>query len=253
MAAMAAGVPVAEPLVEHDPTWLGAPFIVMPRVEGHIVGELALADPWLRSLDEPARARVHQTFVATLAAIHRSPVEEAPAVPRRDDDAELDHWERYLDWSSDGAAVPVLTDALRWCRTHHPGRASGAVLLWGDVRLENVVLDDDGEVRAVLDWDMASVGSPEHDLAWLTSLETTAAHLVGKRLRGFPDREGTIAAYELASGRTIADLDWYETFAMLRSTAIMTRIGRLQEAAGTPPMLPVDDNPILDLLAARIA
>jgi len=46
---------------------------------------------------------------------------------------------------------------------------------------------------------------------------------------------------------------WYEVLATLRSTAIMTRIGYLHRDAGLPSPLPIDDNPLLDLLAARIA
>ena len=49
-AAAAVGVPVADPVVETDTRWLGAPFMVMPRVEGHIVGALAHRDPWLGEL-----------------------------------------------------------------------------------------------------------------------------------------------------------------------------------------------------------
>ncbi len=46
---------------------------------------------------------------------------------------------------------------------------------------------------------------------------------------------------------------WYEILAMIRSTAILARIGYLHEAAGQPNPMPLEDNPLLDLLAARIA
>jgi hypothetical protein len=39
----------------------------------------------------------------------------------------------------------------------------------------------------------------------------------------------------------------------VRSTSIMTRIGYLHRDAGLPSPLPIDDNPLLDLLAARLA
>ena len=64
MAAAAVGVPVADPLVETDPRWLGAPFMVMPRVDGHIVGALAHRDPWLASLAPAERSRVYDHFLA---------------------------------------------------------------------------------------------------------------------------------------------------------------------------------------------
>ena len=107
--------------------------------------------------------------------------------------------------------------------------------------------------RAVLDWDMTSIGAPEHDVAWFTVLESTTRLLLGQHLAGFPDRDGAIAQYESLSGRTLRDMEWYETFALVRSTTIMSRIGYLHRGAGLPSPLPIDDNPLLDLLATRIA
>jgi aminoglycoside phosphotransferase (APT) family kinase protein len=253
VAAAAAGVPIATPELVTDPQWLGTPFVVMPRVRGHIIGEVAALDPWLLSLSEPQRAQVHEAFVGAVAATHRAERAAAVGVPERDNGAELDYWADYLEWSSSGSPVPALVEALEWCRAHRPPTESEPVLLWGDVRFGNVIFGDDLAPVAVLDWDMASIGAPEHDVAWFTTLESTIRSLLGRRLAGFPDRDGTIAQYESLSGRTLHDVDWYETLALIRSTAILTRIGYLHRDAGVPSPLPVDDNPLLDLLAARIA
>jgi aminoglycoside phosphotransferase (APT) family kinase protein len=170
--------------------------------------------------------------------------------------AELQHWDDYLHWSSGGEPLPVLVDALRWCREHVPpeppqSEEGGAVLCWGDVRLGNVVFGDDLRPRAVLDWDMAVIGAPEHDLAWFTELEATMTALTGRRVDGFPDRDATLARYAELTGRALRAFEWYETMALLRSTAILTRIGYLTIAAGGTPALPIADNPLLDLLRAR--
>lgn len=254
-----AGVPVATPfVVETDPTWLGHPFAVMPRVQGRIVGESPAHDRWLESL-EPARQRsLHTNFVDALARIHGADWQRGDAdelVPRRDLAAELDHWARYLDWSSDGEPLPALAEALAWCRVHAPDdddRDGRGALLWGDVRLGNIVFGDDLAVRAVLDWDMTSIGRPEHDVAWLTTLESTMNELTGRNVPGFLDRAGVIAHYQRTTGRTLRDFDWYETFALLRSTAIMVRIGLLRRRAGDPSRSLVEENPIVPLLMRRI-
>ena len=250
-AAAGAGVPVADPVFEPDPDWIGRPFVLMDKVDGHLAGSVTLVDPWLVSLDEPARGRVARGLLEVLARIHRAVPPGPGDVPHRDNGAELDHWDAYLDWSSGGTPVPTLVDALDWCRRHRPDDEPEPVLLWGDARLENVVVGDDLAVRAVLDWDMTTVGAPGHDLAGFTSLDASMEHLFGRRLPGWPDREETIAAYEEASGRTVGALDWYETLALVRSTALMTRLGYLRRDAGAPALLPLDDNPLLDLLRAR--
>ena len=252
MAAATVGVPVADPEIEVDAGWLGATFVIMPKVDGHVLGQLAHRDPWLRGLDPARRARVFDGLLATLAAIHRADPGLATAVPRRDNGAELDFWEEYLSWSTHGRPVPVLTRALTWCRSHRPSAEPSAALLWGDVRFENMVLDDEGQPLAVLDWDMTSVGAPEHDLAWFTSLEFTMQQMFGKQIDGFPDRNDTVARFEKLSGRPVLDLEWYETLAMIRSTAVMTRISVLRREAGEPLLLPIEENPILDLLTERL-
>jgi len=252
MAASEVGVPVADPGVETDTGWLGAEFMVMPRIDGHIIGGVVHRDPWLRGLDPSQRGGVFDSLLVALATIHRADPASAPSVPRRDNAAELDFWEEYLSWSTHGRPVPVLTRALQWCRAHRPADESAATLLWGDVRFENMILDDGGQPRAVLDWDMTSVGAPEHDLAWFTSLDFTMRALFGKRTEGFPDRRQTIERFGELSGRPVLDLEWYETLAMVRSTAIMTRISVLRGESGQPVMLPIEDNPILDLVTERL-
>ncbi len=252
-AAAGVGVTVADPVFEPDPQWIGTQFILMPRIDGHIIDGVAHADRWLRGQSELAQHRIYKNFLVALSTIHRSDRGLAADVPKRDNSAELDFWEEYLDWSSDGSPVKTLADGIRWCRSHRPDEEPPATLLWGDARFENVVFGDDLQPRAVLDWDMTSIGAAEHDLAWFTSLDTTMERLFGRRTPGFPSREETVVLFEELAGRPVVDLEWYETLAMIRSTAIMTRIGYLRQAAGEPPMLPIDDNPILDLVRERIA
>ncbi len=251
-AATAVGVPVADPVLETDLRWLGAPFIVMPLVEGHIIGPLAHRDDWLRGRSESERDRLYRNFVTTLATVHRAGVSTVTGVPRRNNPAELAFWEDYLLWSSGGHPVASLVDGLAWCARHLPTEEPPPALLWGDVRFENMIFGDDLAPRAVLDWDMTSIGAPEHDLAWFTSLDITMHRLFGERLAGFPDREETVRVFETASGREVGHLEWYETLAMVRSAAIMTRLGYLRSHAGLPVLLPIDDNPVLDLIEERI-
>jgi aminoglycoside phosphotransferase (APT) family kinase protein len=252
IAARAAGVPVADPVLETDPAWLGAPFLVMPRVDGHIVGAVAHLDPWLTGQSRFDQARLYRGFLAALSAIHRADVSGAARVPRRDNGDELDFWEDYLQWSSRGSPVATLVEALGWCRRNRPRTEPEPALLWGDARFENMVFSDDLRLLAVLDWDMSTVGAPEHDLAWFTSLDLTVQQLFGTRVDGFPPRDETISLFEEGEGRSAQDLEWYETLAMVRSAAVMTRIGYLCLEEGEPPMLPIDDNPILDILRGRL-
>lgn len=252
-----AGIPAPVPVrSETDDRWLGSPFLVMPAIDGHVPGEIAVFDDWL-SRDDPARnAAVHGTYVDLVADINRIVWKQggrADAPPHRDNLAELAHWRDYLAWYDEAEVpVPALVEALSWCEAHLPRTEPSPSLLWGDVRIGNTIFDDGGNLVAVLDWEMASIGAAEHDLAWTLSLQATQDEMIGRTVPGFLSHDEVVARYEARLGRAVQDLEWYEVFAMVRSTAIMTRISILNERLGKPSFLPIADNPILDLIIRRI-
>jgi aminoglycoside phosphotransferase (APT) family kinase protein len=175
-------------------------------------------------------------------------------VPVRGLDDELAYWTRYLNWYGDGEMLaPALSEALGWCIEHRPAGEPPPVFLWGDVRLGNIIFDEARRPVAVLDWEMTTIGAPEHDLAWQLTLEATQNELFGRSVPGFLDHDEACAHYEAQVGRALQDLEWFEVLAMVRSIAIMTRLAHLEEQNGRPPMLPLADNTLLDLLARRIA
>lgn len=255
--AAAHGIPAPTPAdYEADVRWLGAPFLVMPAIAGHVPGSMPIRDRWITESVEAA-TRVSTGLYELLARIHRVDWRAAGldvGFPRRGLDAELAYWGRYLDWFTDGRVpVPTLTDALAWCRAHRPEHEPPPALLWGDVRLGNIIFAEDRTPLAVLDWEMTTIGAPEHDVAWQLTLEATQNELFGRAVPGFLDHDAARAHYETAAGRSLQDLEWFEVLAMVRSTAIMTRLAYVEEQAGNPAMLPLTDNPLLDLVERRIA
>src|SRR5262249_12054167 len=154
--------------LESDPAWLGAPFMVMPAIAGQVPGGSALHDPWIVDAPLDAQARTFDAVLGLLAAIHRigpDDVGRDGVIATRDVDAELATWAGYLDWYGDGVVlVPALVDALDWCYDHRPRVEPPPALLWGDVRLGNVIFDADRSPVAVLDWEMTTIGAPEHDV-----------------------------------------------------------------------------------------
>ena len=73
-AVAAAGVPAPAPAyVEHDPGYIGAPFLVMPRVSGDIPGPAPVFDPYVMEAGPELQRRMHDGLVDTLAAIHAVP------------------------------------------------------------------------------------------------------------------------------------------------------------------------------------
>ncbi len=238
-AAGAAGVPVAGPArYEADPSFLGAPFMSMPFVTGVIPSDFTPTDPWLSGLpSDGARRTAWEGYLDAVIALHRVPTDGLGL--RAGLAQELHAWEVYVGWSTDGSPPAALLEVLTWCRAHVPADEPAAGLLWGDVRLGNVVFDPDSRApRAVLDWDMASAGPIEMDLAWHLALEGVQTDLTGMTVPGFGTRDEAIARVEAGVGRPLQDLGWYEVFALARASAIATRITLLQERAGQRPHVP---------------
>ncbi len=261
-----AGVPAVAPLaVEEDDGWVGAPFLVMPRVAGRVVraDKPYLRSGWLAEAAPEGQARLHEQVVDALARIHRLDWESlgcgailsarTGGTGGRSLAREVEHWARYLAWAGEGSAPAVFNEGVEWCRAHRPDPEPPPSLLWGDVQLGNVLVDDDLGVSAVLDFEMASIGPAEVDLAWFVVLHDMAVERCGGDLPGFPGRDATVASYEAHLGRPVADLRWYEAFAALRSGAILVRAARLLSHLGIDDSWLTHENPTIDLLARLIA
>jgi aminoglycoside phosphotransferase (APT) family kinase protein len=249
-----AGVPVAGPArYEPDPSFLGAPFLAMPFAPGPIPGDFSAGDPWLAGLPGDAdRAAVWRSFLEVLPVVHGARAEGLGL--RCGLAEELAWWQGYLAWATDGSSPPALAGALAWCADHLPAAEPPGGLLWGDVRLGNVVFDPGRRApRAVLDWDMAGVGPAEMDLAWFLALEAVQEDLTGMTVPGFGTPEEAIAVVEAGLGRRLDDLGWYEVFALVRASAVSTRIALLFERAGRRSMFTPDRDPTLAAAVARIA
>ncbi len=248
-AVAAAGVPAPAPaVVVTDPEWIGSPFLAMPRVTGAIPGPAPFFDPYVRDAGPAFQRLMHDQLIDTMADVHA--VEWAGAglgdvfgaTQLRDAVA---RWVTYVEWSSEGDPLPALEQALDWCARHAPPERA-AVLLWGDVRLGNLVFDPARHVTAVLDWDLASLGPREMDLGWYLGLEFMMEELFGGRPAGFPGVTEAVERYERQSGYEVADLGWHEVFALVRALAINDRHQRITGDSRRR------QNPMGDILLARL-
>jgi aminoglycoside phosphotransferase (APT) family kinase protein len=237
----ATAVPVAKPLaLETDEKWVGAPFLVMPRIAGRT---LTSAPPypgsgWLHDAKPAVQSQVMTDFATMLGQIHRLDFatlglgELSGGGPTLH--GMLDYWDSYLSWAtSDEDAGALYREALKWLRLNVPETAS-ICLLWGDPQLVNLVYDDDFRASAVLDWEMAATGPAEVDLGWFLALHEGACETAGSVLPGDPGRDAFIASYSASLGRDVKNLPWYELFAHVRSGAIVLRIGELMARDGMP-------------------
>ncbi len=245
----ASGVPAPSPaLVVDDERWIGSPFLAMPLLAGDIPGPVPVFDSYVSEAGPAGQRLLADGLLDTVAAVHAVAWEPyglgglLPGPRLRD---AVERWTAYVEWSSAGEPLPALVSALDWCARHVPAERD-PVLLWGDVRLGNLVFDDERRVAGVLDWDLAAIGPREMDLGWHFGLEFMMEELFGRRVRGFPGPTDSLARYEDRTGYEVRDLAWHEVFALVRALAINDRHQRI---AGDPRRV---DNPMGPILLARL-
>ena len=214
-----------------DAAILGAPFYVMERVRGVI---LRTQLPPGLTVTPAAMRGIGATLVATLAELHAV---DYTAVGLGDLGRPEGYVERQVrGWSQRYATARThdLADMDRtavWLAEHLPP-AQGAVLIHNDFKLDNLVLDPDDlqQVRAVLDWEMATIGDPLMDLGttlgyWVEATDLPELQLIG--LSNFPGslrRREVVAHYAAASGRDVSDVVYYYVFGLFKIAVIAQQI-----------------------------
>jgi aminoglycoside phosphotransferase (APT) family kinase protein len=243
---------------EPDDRWIGAAFLVMAHAVGRPGPEVPALDKWVTESAPELQRRLHVGFVDTLAAIHSVDWQAAGlagAVRGGEGSlaAEVSWWVDYVDWAAAGHPTHALAEAAAWCARTMPADEPPASLCWGDARIGNILFADDRSVASVLDWEQATIGPAELDLAWYLALDELTTHFVRRTVPGFLRRDEIVARYEAAIARPVHGLEWHEIFALVRSTAINERQARLAAESGVAyPGVAGDDNPVLGIIATRI-
>jgi aminoglycoside phosphotransferase (APT) family kinase protein len=230
----AAGLPVPAPLALcEDASVLGAPFFLMAHVDGVI---LRGAPPDGVRFDAETAASLAATFVRQLAALHAVDVEAAGL-------ASLGRGDGYVQRQVQGwtarwqrarrEPVPALDEVAQWLEASRPPDRS-ATLVHNDYKLDNLVLDPDDltRVRAILDWEMATVGDPLLDLGttlayWMEADDPPLLRALGLGVTaapGMPTRHELVARYAAASGREVPDPVFPYVFGTFKVAVIAQQI-----------------------------
>lgn len=224
-----------------DDAVLGAPFYCMERVRGVVLrgrpGEF---------VPPPAAcAALAERFVAELAALHaldwRALGLAGVGRPEGYAARQVAGWTRRWH-AARSEHVPEVEQAAAWLAAHRPAEpadaAAHAALLHNDFKYDNFVLDAESlargapTVRAVLDWEMATVGDPLMDLGaslayWLEPEDPPALRALGLGLTaapGSPRRAELVAAYGRTTGRDVADARWYYVFGVFRLAVVAQQL-----------------------------
>lgn len=202
-----------------DPAVTGADFYVMEYVDGIVPDDAASA----AAIPRESRAAASRAVVDTLAAVHAVDTTTGPLAELRRPgsylERQLRRWHRQLTAGDVGPGplwevhdlLARRIPAQRWTGITH-----------GDFRPGNLLIGPDGTVRAVLDWELWTVGDVLADIGWLAASWASAEPFgwAPDPAEGYLDIDTVLSRYADTTGRSLDDLPYYRAFALWRLAAI---------------------------------
>lgn len=237
---------------ETDPSVLGAPFFVMAFVDGLIPEDNPpyTMGGWLHDAPPNIQEKVFWGAVDTIAEVSalNHMALDLPSL-LQGLTPQLDYYEAFMASVEKTEEIVVARRALAWLKANQP-EDDATVLCWGDSRIGNVMFTPTGDRLAVVDWEMAVLGSPSQDLAWAWFLDRHHSEGMGMpRLAGFPTKAAMIERFEAKSGRSVVAFDYYELFAGFRFCVIMARLAVIFKDWG---LIPADHDMAHNNASARL-
>jgi aminoglycoside phosphotransferase (APT) family kinase protein len=160
--------------------------------------------------------------------------------------AALAEWEAVLH-RDQMEPYPELALAAQWLRKQAP-RSPRTVLVHADFKVGNV-LTEDGNIVALLDWELAHLGDPHEDLGWVTQPLRKREHFIP----GTWERRELLDHYQRVSGLEV-DHDavlWWNVFAAYK-TAVMQASGLRAFTEGRSEDFYQPSAPVLTLLLDQV-
>ncbi len=221
---------------------LGTPFFLMDRVDGQVPPDVmpyTFGGNWFADAPAERQRELQDSTVAVLAKLHAIPdaaqrfafLSEADPpgdTPLRRHFGWLKQWYEFA--VPDIGRSPLVERALTWLDENFPDdvAASDTVLVWGDSRIGNVLYED-FRPAAVLDWEMATLGPRELDVAWIIFAHMVFQELAG--LAGLPGLPGVLreddvrATYAELTGAQLGDLRWFYIYSGVIWCCVFMRTG----------------------------
>ncbi len=237
------GIPVATPLgLCTDESVNERPFYVMEFVDGAILRDPAQTE---RTFDHAHQARIGPNLATTLAQLHAVDPADAglDGLARHDGyiERQLRRWRGQYDQMQvegidHGGIIEEVGDALG---ASIPFQQKVAIV-HGDYRLDNTVLADDATVKAILDWEICTLGDPMADVGLLLCYWTEPGEGMGALLgtgpttnSGLCTRAQVLAAYAAASPLDVSAISYYQAFGYWKLACILQGVFARYSAGAT--------------------
>lgn len=212
-----------------DTSVTGAVFYIMSEVGGRALYTAEDVEDWLSA---EARDAVGYAFMETLAKLHAiDPADvglDQLSKPSGYVERQLRVW--YGSWLASAEAAQYDDDRIHRMNEVLSGQIPDqgpARVVHGDYGMHNCMINQDGSVAAVLDWEIATLGDPMADFAyalnnWSDPDDTIyVSHTGATTAPGFARRQALADHYAELTGRDMSNLAFYRTFNYFKTACIL--------------------------------
>jgi len=212
-----------------DPAVNQQPFYVMEFVNGHILrGAAAVSQAFavetIRSIGD--------SIADTLALLHAVDVESVGLndLARHEGyiERQIRRWsQQFHDMIVNGDNHGGIVESVGAELAASIPAQVGVSIVHGDYRLDNTVIGDDGRVRAILDWELCTLGDPLADVGlllcyWNDGPDPSAIPGVSATsTSGMATRDQVLARYAEMSGRDVSNIGFYTAFGYWKLACIL--------------------------------
>ena len=203
-----------------DLTWFGCPYFVVPQLDGDV---LRLGkDEWGSGLSEAQLHELGRRAMAALANIHKVDAAKVPylgdPVPFAED---VKRWDRFHERAADPERLARAPDCRRRLLATLPDDAPVGVF-HGDFQTANLFCSLDGELLAVIDWELTGIGATLNDVGWICTFSDPKAWHGGAALGRpmFLDPDTLVGFYREAHGGELPNLNWFRALAAYKFAII---------------------------------
>lgn len=202
-----------------DLKWFECPYFIVPKLDGDVLR--FDENGWARNLSEEQRHDAARQAMTALANIHRVPVEKVPylgdAMPF---DEDVTRWDRFYERAAEPQMLADVPRARQRLLDTMPQDAPIG-LFHGDFQWANLFYSFDGELLAVIDWELTGVGATLNDVGWIATFNDPSAWAHKGAVAGYmPYADELLDMYREAHGEALPDLDWFRALAAYKFAII---------------------------------
>jgi len=202
-----------------DLRWFGCPYFVVPKLEGTIMR--FEGSPELAATSRDRRFGMARQAITALAGIHRVDWHRAEylgaPIPF---DEDVTRWDRFMPKVAEPQRLRAVPEVRQLLLDRIPAGANVGIF-HGDFQWANLFYSFDGELLAVIDWELVGVGATGNDVGWIATFNDPAAWSSEREPSNLmPQADELVAMYIEAWGAPVPHLDWFRALAAYKFAII---------------------------------